>query len=54
MMYKLGMHIENETNLAGGNKDYLMNIENASDEEVIPHILDNIINYRIRRKKFFK
>jgi hypothetical protein len=30
-----------------------MDKENASDEEVIPFILDNIINYRIGRKRVF-
>ena len=47
------MHIEDGTNLGGVSRNYFMNKENASDEEVIPLILDHIMNYRIGRKRFF-
>jgi hypothetical protein len=30
-----------------------MNKDNASNEEVIPFILDNIMNYKIGRKRVF-
>jgi hypothetical protein len=47
------MHIEDGTSLAGVSRNYFMNKENASEEEVIPFILDNIMNYRIGRERVF-
>lgn len=47
------MHSEDGTSLAGVTRNYFMNKENASDKEVIPYILENVINYRIGRKRIF-
>ena len=47
------LHIEDGTSLAGIKRNYFMNKENASDQEVIPFILDNVMNYRIGRKRIF-
>ena len=47
------MQIEDGKNVAGVKRNYFMNKENASDQEVIPFILDNVMNYRIGRKRIF-
>jgi hypothetical protein len=47
------MRAENGSTLAGVSRNYFVGKQNVSENDLLPIIINNVINYRIGRKKIF-